>query len=618
MDARSLQFTYTERKNVSADAATFWDGVATSRLSALPAFQTEPSVALKLLSEEENAMERALHAFRAHHNALIPIHRFPAEIIAHIFSFLVQLAEDVSFVSIGHGERVDREATRSSSWVHVAHVCRRWRTIALQSTALWRHVNLDLGGSWAMEFIQRANNHPLSFRARRKLTRHAENIAVKYSDRASALHFSSPQGGFTRFFRRLAEGPPLPLLTSITIDIKGITMGDEDQHHSSLLPGLQAPNLRHLVLCSPLPARWSSMSRFTNLRTLDVRLQHFTPPIWPILTLTNLLDCLQNMLVLQTLSITDDLPSPKNVTLPTRTVRLLRIAHLALTGSVERVGYLLSHFHLPESAQIHLCLEVSDSPPDLSRIYGALEKNTPFAPAMAAIQQRGPSTPPRTIVQFLFGPAQQGSPMLQRPQTTIITVTSRIADHDLTLKMGRALVLAFMRRFASPSLVDLVLDSGELWTDQCWECVRDGATRLRRLLTDEHAAWTFSIPLLLDRMHEAGDDLDAAPASLAYPALTCWTLLGVQLNSTFPLEIGGEVRVLNLREVLIAVLGKRCRRGKWIKVVCFESCVAPEDWADGLQATVGKGVSVVIRGSSTDSVGPVPSNAQDNLLAVPL
>ena len=81
------------------------------------------------IDDEINSLQASIVALKFRRNALAPISRLSPETLAEIFSLLPSSLWNQEF---GHLERI-----------RVAHVCSRWRGIALNQPRLWSHINLD-------------------------------------------------------------------------------------------------------------------------------------------------------------------------------------------------------------------------------------------------------------------------------------------------------------------------------------------------------------------------------------------------------------------------------------------------------------------------------------------
>jgi hypothetical protein len=82
---------------------------------------------LQTLMEEIEASEASTRALKSRYNQLVPISRLPPETLATIFVFLSASAWNERAVHL--------------KWICVAHVCHRWREIALNYPRFWSHIN---------------------------------------------------------------------------------------------------------------------------------------------------------------------------------------------------------------------------------------------------------------------------------------------------------------------------------------------------------------------------------------------------------------------------------------------------------------------------------------------
>jgi len=121
-------------------------------------------------------------------NMLVPISRLPAEVLARIFYFSA------------FPPMQPWSPTKWLSWIHVTHVCRRWRQIALDNSTLWTHFSAHQHNKdWITERRSRARNMPLVIDLRgpimRKytfslLTPHISHTSELYLRDLSSIHYS--------------------------------------------------------------------------------------------------------------------------------------------------------------------------------------------------------------------------------------------------------------------------------------------------------------------------------------------------------------------------------------------------------------------------------------------
>ena len=107
----------------------------------------------KAIDDEIKASEQVIQEPKYRRNALAPISRLPPETLAEIFSLLSFSADD-------------SESVPYLAWIHVTHVCHRWREIAIYSPYLWGHINFtEVTLPGLTEILARAKMSPLHFEA---------------------------------------------------------------------------------------------------------------------------------------------------------------------------------------------------------------------------------------------------------------------------------------------------------------------------------------------------------------------------------------------------------------------------------------------------------------------
>ena len=100
---------------------------------------------------EIDSLEASILSLKSHYNELARISRLPGEVLSDIFS-------NVS-ISALNGDGI-------LTWIHVTHVCRRWRETALSHPRLWSHINFTkLKPVASAEILSRAKMAPLHLEA---------------------------------------------------------------------------------------------------------------------------------------------------------------------------------------------------------------------------------------------------------------------------------------------------------------------------------------------------------------------------------------------------------------------------------------------------------------------
>lgn len=109
------------------------------------------------LRSESNALLALQPTLRTTLNSLAPVERLPPEMLS--YCFLLLRSEEVERL-------IDADSYRSDStgiqWLMaITHVCRRWRTVALDAQPLWRQLDVRSGSEWSQAMLSRAGTLPL-------------------------------------------------------------------------------------------------------------------------------------------------------------------------------------------------------------------------------------------------------------------------------------------------------------------------------------------------------------------------------------------------------------------------------------------------------------------------
>jgi len=111
----------------------------------------------------------------AQRNMLVPISILPAEILARIFHFSASSEQPYS---------------RSLGWVHVTHVCRRWRQIALDDPTLWTHFFFPYSRNEdrIAERLSRARNAPLVIKLNGSMVKDTFSLFIPHISHTRELY----------------------------------------------------------------------------------------------------------------------------------------------------------------------------------------------------------------------------------------------------------------------------------------------------------------------------------------------------------------------------------------------------------------------------------------------
>ncbi|KAI0647322.1 hypothetical protein C8Q79DRAFT_620139 [Trametes meyenii] len=103
------------------------------------------------LADKLQVLDRSVALLKRYRNSLCPIHRLSPDVLALVFLDLVDDCESPS-TAFNFG---------AVSWVYIAHVCHRWRTIALGCATLWTQISTRYPEA-ALACLDRAGDAPLS------------------------------------------------------------------------------------------------------------------------------------------------------------------------------------------------------------------------------------------------------------------------------------------------------------------------------------------------------------------------------------------------------------------------------------------------------------------------
>ncbi|KAF8257299.1 hypothetical protein EI94DRAFT_1759410 [Lactarius quietus] len=294
--------------------------------------------------------EKYILALKYRRNALAPISSLPFEVIANIF-FLSSLrycsgsADDQPFIH---------------HVLRVAHVCHRWREVALDYPFLWSHLHFNtISPAGATEILARARMAPLYLEARlplhywpkhsspqgspcfafcKRLQNHVPHVYQYHLRiRADPLHLNNMLEGLIW---------PAPILEHLSISMVGglqhrntSRVSVPDTLFDATTPRLSSLELRDCDINwkSPLPKSLKNL----EIITLSVNARP---------SLTDWLDALDEMRQLQSLvlhSASPSTPHPRSPFNIKRTVTLPFLEHINISAPVLDCGLALAHLVLP-------------------------------------------------------------------------------------------------------------------------------------------------------------------------------------------------------------------------------------------------------------------------------
>ena len=301
------------------------------------------------IDAEIKSLERSIRVLRLRRNALAPISSLPTEVMLTIFSLMHAPRTSSRFI-LGHGEKLD-----SLEWLHMAHVCHRWREIALNQPLFWSHFDFTtVSPAGAAEILARAKSVPLHLEA---------NVSSRCWDNARVTAFQKNLRDHVSHIRQLdviAETTHLiGTLTSLTspapaLEYLSLTRPNGTTETRGFVPETLFDGSAPMLSCLELyncAINWGS-PLLRGLEHLDIQTSDQERP-----SLSNWLDVLDEMPQLKTLTLLEASPIAPNVPLPSNikhTVTLPSLTLFDIFSSVRDCGLALAHLVLPALSSLRV------------------------------------------------------------------------------------------------------------------------------------------------------------------------------------------------------------------------------------------------------------------------
>lgn len=284
-------------------------------------------------------------------NSLAFISRIPSEILSEIFqAYIDDTRRYISGVPDNH-------------WFRFSHVCHRWRIVALNNPALWSHITFHQP-AWVMEMLKRSKAYPLTVEITPSYYKPsvipAVDATLQQLDRIRRLRFTAASDSIMENHLGSMK-VPVTNLQSLDLTIGGQTSGSYFLPND-LFDGV-APHLRSLSLTGcAIDWRSSLLRNLTVLRISFASSAQFR--VRP--RLSQVLDGLKHLLLLEELSFERCSPSCLGETLPTRNshmaVTLPRLKCLHLLDITLPNAALIQHITIPPQTIVRLfCTNNSDN-----------------------------------------------------------------------------------------------------------------------------------------------------------------------------------------------------------------------------------------------------------------
>ncbi|TEB37127.1 hypothetical protein FA13DRAFT_1809755 [Coprinellus micaceus] len=141
---------------------------ATQGLVDASSFVTDTNLHQQKVAKRIRELENEIRALKSCHNASTVTCRIPIEVLSKIFHFLT-FSEPEPWLR-------GTENSNSYRWIQVTHVCRHWRSSAIDSTALWRHLNFEEPSKLVGTMLERSKGVPVDVVWRHHKIRHAGDL----------------------------------------------------------------------------------------------------------------------------------------------------------------------------------------------------------------------------------------------------------------------------------------------------------------------------------------------------------------------------------------------------------------------------------------------------------
>lgn len=274
----------------------------------------------RFLFEEERRLTAALSVVRTRLNELTAVATLPTEILELIFEFCI------SWLYGRHKPKF------RLAW---AQVCRRWRSISLNSPHLWHRIDL-CDRPLANEFLIRSKPTPISIVSAFPLKSSVDNLQY-HAERLRAIDvFLFPENMIELFS---SIGYNIPNVTNLSLKIPPST---------ALVLDIQIPRVTRLVLDS-VAVPWDACHSLTHL-SLRGLAANYSPSIrqlHSIFELSPTLEYIRLESIIPALYPTDEIP-------PTHIAHLPHLRKLIISANTLTILALLSRIAFPSTTRVQL------------------------------------------------------------------------------------------------------------------------------------------------------------------------------------------------------------------------------------------------------------------------
>jgi F-box-like len=287
----------------------------------------------RLLFEEEHRLAEALSAVRTRLNELTAIAILPTEVLELIFGFCITWL-------YGHHKPKFRLA-----WVQV---CRRWRSISLNSPHLWHCIDL-CNSPLANEFLIRSKSTPISIVSAYPLKSCVDNSCIdnlgSHAERLRAIDVFLFPDSMVELFSSI--GSQLPNVTNLSLTVPPMPI--------AFILDIQMPRVTRLAL-DYVTVPWDACRNLTHLS-----LRGLSTDYSPTITqLHSIFESSPNLTFLRLENIVPTLYPNNDISL-THIIPLPHLRKLIITATAPIILALFSRIAFPSTTRVQLaCSEFND------------------------------------------------------------------------------------------------------------------------------------------------------------------------------------------------------------------------------------------------------------------
>ncbi|KAL1678555.1 hypothetical protein EV122DRAFT_278124 [Schizophyllum commune] len=349
-------------------------------LPELPADLSSPAARVAKLDEQAAAVRAHLAAIWSHRNDYIPIAQLPDETLADIFLW------------VAHSLPLDSPAFRD--WTSLMLVCRRWRSVAVSTPALWSRVYIghDVPSFSSLLRIDRCKMHPLTVNINVDATytqtdasilRFVLSVISPHFDNVETLEAKATHMTIRKLVYLLAEKKRRNL-RHLSLSLAD-TQSWEEPEWFDLHPDTAANLFSHLssISLSNVGLDWDPLHNLTRIHIVYTVMLHDHYMNIPALdALLRRSPALNDLLLWNCFFVDDIYASSAPITLPC-------LSHCSLRAHPAHSAFLLSAMQIPPTTTMGLSIpgqvaHVDEIAPLLDVLRNYFER--PGAPILRALQ----------------------------------------------------------------------------------------------------------------------------------------------------------------------------------------------------------------------------------------